>query len=182
MFNEGLKELKRTGEYDKIIKEYVADGSETSSESSTADESTFLGLIQNNYQALLKGLWRTILLTLISFALAIVIGVIFGLFSVAPIRALRTIASIYVDIIRGIPMMVLAFFIFFGLPGIVGFTIPDFLAGVITLTLNASAYIAEIVRGGINAVPVGQMEASRSLGLSYNRTMQKSFCRKRYAS
>ena len=173
MFNEGLKELKRTGEYDKIIKEYVADGSETSSESSTADESTFLGLIQNNYQALLKGLWRTILLTLISFALAIVIGVIFGLFSVAPIRALRTIASIYVDIIRGIPMMVLAFFIFFGLPGIVGFTIPDFLAGVITLTLNASAYIAEIVRGGINAVPVGQMEASRSLGLSYNRTMQK---------
>ena len=173
MFNEGLKELKRTGEYDKIIKEYVADGSETSSESSTADESTFLGLIQNNYQALLKGLWRTILLTLISFALAIVIGVIFGLFSVAPIRALRTIASIYVDIIRGIPMMVLAFFIFFGLPGIVGFTIPDFLAGVITLTLNASAYIAEIVLGGINAVPVGQMEASRSLGLSYNRTMQK---------
>ncbi|EGP4989801.1 TPA: amino acid ABC transporter substrate-binding protein/permease [Enterococcus faecium] len=173
MFNEGLKELKRTGEYDKIIKEYVADGSETSSESSTADESTFLGLIQNNYQALLKGLWRTILLTLISFALAIVIGVIFGLFSVAPIRALRTLASIYVDIIRGIPMMVLAFFIFFGLPGIVGFTIPDFLAGVITLTLNASAYIAEIVRGGINAVPVGQMEASRSLGLSYNRTMQK---------
>ncbi len=71
-------------------------------------------------------------------------------------------------------MMVLAFFIFFGLPGIVGFTIPDFLAGVITLTLNASAYIAEIVRGGINAVPVGQMEASRSLGLSYNRTMQKN--------
>ncbi|MPN13722.1 Arginine transport system permease protein ArtQ [bioreactor metagenome] len=70
-------------------------------------------------------------------------------------------------------MMVLAFFIFFGLPGIVGFTIPDFIAGVITLTLNASAYIAEIVRGGINAVPVGQMEASRSLGLSYNRTMQK---------
>lgn len=111
---------------------------------------------------MLKGLWRTILLTLISFALASN-RCDFGLFSVAPIRALRTIASIYVDIIRGIPMMVLAFFIFFGLPGIVGFTIPDFLAGVITLTLNASAYIAEIVRGGINAVPVGQMEASRSL-------------------
>ncbi len=70
-------------------------------------------------------------------------------------------------------MMVLAFFIFFGLPGIVGFTIPDFIAGIITLTLNASAYIAEIVRGGIKAVPVGQMEASRSLGFPYNRTMQK---------
>jgi len=69
--------------------------------------------------------------------------------------------------------MVLAFFIYFGLPGILGFNIPVFLAGIITLTLNASAYISEIVRGGINAVPVGQMEASRSLGLSYNRTMQK---------
>ena len=69
--------------------------------------------------------------------------------------------------------VVLAFFIFFGLSGATGITIPDFAAGIITLTLNASAYIAEIVRGGIIAVPVGQMEASRSLGLSYGRTMQK---------
>ncbi len=171
MFNEGLKELKRTGEYDKIINKYISDDS--SSEKTKANESTIVGLIQNNYKSLLKGLWKTILLTLISFALALIVGIIFGLFSVAPIRALRTLATIYVDIIRGIPMMVLAFFIFFGLPGILGFTIPDFIAGITTLTLNASAYIAEIVRGGIKAVPVGQMEASRSLGLPYNRTMQK---------
>lgn len=171
MFNEGLKELKRTGQYDEIINQYIS--TDESAAPPAVDESTLTGLIQNNYKALLKGLWQTILLTLISFALALVVGVIFGLFSVAPIRALRTVASIYVDIIRGIPMMVLAFFIFFGLPSIVGFTIPDFIAGIITLTLNASAYIAEIVRGGINAVPTGQMEASRSLGLSYNRTMQK---------
>lgn len=170
MFNEGLKELKRTGEYDKIINKYIS--TDNTPTKTSKDESTLTGLLQNNYKVLLKGLWQTILLTLISFALALVVGVIFGLFSVAPIRALRTIASIYVDVIRGIPMMVLAFFIFFGLPGIVGFTIPDFIAGIITLTLNASAYIAEIVRGGIKAVPVGQMEASRSLGLSYNRTMQ----------
>ncbi|EMF0100297.1 amino acid ABC transporter substrate-binding protein/permease [Enterococcus hirae] len=171
MFNEGLKELKRTGEYDKIINKYIS--TDNTPTKASKDESTLTGLLQNNYKVLLKGLWQTILLTLISFALALVVGVIFGLFSVAPIRALRTIASIYVDVIRGIPIMVLAFFIFFGLPGIVGFTIPDFIAGIITLTLNASAYIAEIVRGGIKAVPVGQMEASRSLGLSYNRTMQK---------
>ncbi len=55
---------------------------------------------------------------------------------------------------------------------------PHFAAGVITLTLNASAYIAEIVRGGIKAVPVGQMEASRSLGLTYTEPCKKSFCRK----
>ncbi|KAF1302889.1 amino acid ABC transporter substrate-binding protein/permease [Candidatus Enterococcus willemsii] len=169
MFNEALAEMKRTGEYDEILSRYIKDGK---AESKT-DESTFVGLIKNNYKILLTGLGKTIALALISFALALVVGVIIGLFSVAPIKPLRIFASIYVDIIRGIPMMVLAFFIFFGLSDAIGVTIPDFTAGVITLTLNASAYIAEIVRGGINAVPVGQMEASRSLGLSYNRTMQK---------
>ena len=171
MFNEALAEMKRTGEYDKILANYIKDGS--SSVESTVDESTFIGLIKNNYKILLTGLLKTIALALISFALALVVGVIFGLFSASPIKALRVFASIYVDIIRGIPMMVLAFFIFFGLSDAIGVTIPDFAAGVITLTLNASAYIAEIVRGGINAVPTGQMEAARSLGLSYNRTMQK---------
>jgi glutamine transport system permease protein len=170
MFNEALKEMKRTGEYDEIVGRYIKDGSATEKK---ADESTITGLIKNNYKVLLKGLWNTLLLALISFALALIIGIILGLFSVAPIRALRIFAGIYVDIIRGIPMMVLAFFIFFGLSDAIGITIPDFAAGVITLTLNASAYIAEIVRGGIKAVPVGQMEASRSLGLTYTRTMQK---------
>lgn len=171
MFNEALKEMKQTGEYDKILNKYIADGNEQ--KKSTVDESTIGGLLKNNWKVLLEGLWKTISLALISFVLALAIGVIFGLFSVAPIKGLRIFASIYVDIIRGIPMMVLAFFIFFGLSDAIGFTIPDYTAGVITLTLNASAYIAEIVRGGINAVPVGQMEASRSLGLGYTHTMRK---------
>ncbi|WP_427814254.1 amino acid ABC transporter substrate-binding protein/permease [Enterococcus sp. 22-H-5-01] len=171
MFTEGLKELKRTGEYDKIVDKYIGSGSEEKKDA--VDESTITGLLKNNYKSLLEGLWKTIVLALVSFALALVVGVIFGLFRVSPSRPLRLLAGIYIDIIRGIPMMVLAFFIFFGLPGITGIKIPDFAAGIITLTLNASAYIAEIVRGGINAVPVGQMEASRSLGLPYNRTMQK---------
>lgn len=170
MFNEGLKELKRTGEYDEIVNNYVKDGS---TKKEKADESTIFGILKNNYKGLLTGLWKTIVLALISFVLALIVGVVFGLFSVAPSKILRGISTIYVDLIRGIPMMVLAFFIFFGLPNVIGFTIPDFIAGVITLTLNASAYIAEIVRGGINAVPIGQMEASRSLGLSYNKTMSK---------
>ena len=174
MFNEALAEMKRTGEYDQIVNKYISNGSETAAEKTEkADNSTLWGILQNNYQQLLAGLGKTMVLALVSFALALVVGVIFGLMSVAPIKAVRIVASIYVDIIRGIPMMVLAFFIFFGLSGATGITIPDFAAGIITLTLNASAYIAEIVRGGINAVPVGQMEASRSLGLSYGRTMQK---------
>lgn len=169
MFNEGLAELKRTGEYDEIVGKYIKDGSVEN----TVDESTFAGMIKNNWKRLLSGLWMTIQLTLISFVLALILGVIFGLFSVSPSKVLRVLATVYVDVIRGIPLMVVAFFIYFGLPGLLGFNIPVFIAGIITLTLNASAYISEIVRGGIKAVPVGQMEASRSLGLSYNRTMQK---------
>ncbi|MGM0213011.1 amino acid ABC transporter substrate-binding protein/permease [Enterococcus sp. AZ109] len=172
MFNEGLQEMRRTGEYDEILSTHIGDDSIAASDDAV-DESTIGGLLKNNYSVLLEGLWNTIVLALVSFALAIVVGVIFGLFRVSPVKGLRVFASLYVDVIRGIPMMVLAFFIFFGLPGMTGITIPDFAAGIITLTLNASAYIAEIVRGGINAVPIGQMEASRSLGLSYNKTMQK---------
>ncbi|MHC5226779.1 amino acid ABC transporter substrate-binding protein/permease [Enterococcus sp. LJL99] len=170
MFNEGLKELKRTGEYDEIVGTYIQ---EAKAPETKADESTLTGMLKNNWQRLLSGLWMTIQLTLISFILALIVGVVLGLFSVSPAKPLRVIATIYVDIIRGIPLMVLAFFIYFGLPGLLGFNIPVFIAGIITLTLNASAYISEIFRGGIKAVPVGQMEASRSLGLSYNRTMQK---------
>lgn len=173
MFNEALAEMKRTGEYDKIVGKYIKDGSTDDKKAAAKDETGLLGILKNNYKILLSGLWKTMVLALISFAFALVLGVLLGLCSVSHIKALRVIASIYVDVIRGIPMMVLAFFIFFGLPQLIGFTIPDFTAGIITLTLNASAYLAEIVRGGINAVPIGQTEAARSLGLSYGRTMQK---------
>lgn len=174
MFNTGLKELKTTGEYDEVIAKYTSNLSDASSnESNPIDESTFIGLIKNNYKALLSGLEKTLTLTLISFILALVVGIIFGLFSVAPVKPLRMLSAFYVDVVRGIPLLVLAFFIFFGIPNITGNPINEYVAGIITLTLNASAYIAEIVRGGIGAVPVGQMEAARSLGFSYTKTMRK---------
>ncbi len=173
MFNEALAEMKRTGKYDQIVNKYIKDGSTTAEKADSVSEKGIIGILKNNYGVLLSGLLRTIGLTLLSFAFALILGVIIGLMAVSHIKGLRVFASVYVDIIRGIPMMVLAFFIFFGLPQLIGFTIPDFTAGIITLTLNASAYLAEIVRGGINAVPTGQMEAARSLGLPYSKTMQK---------
>lgn len=178
MFNNGLANLKANGEFQKILDKYLA--SETSTDStSTVDETTIWGLLQNNYKQLLSGLGITLALALISFAIAIVIGIIFGMFSVSPYKSLRLISEIFVDVIRGIPLMILAAFIFWGIPNfiesITGQQSPinDFVAGTIALSLNAAAYIAEIVRGGIQAVPVGQMEASRSLGISYGKTMRK---------
>lgn len=175
MFNNGLANLKESGKYQEILDKYLA----SEKKESTVDESTIWGLLQNNYQELLKGLGVTIALALISFAIAMVIGIIFGMFSVSPYKPLRWIAEIFVDVIRGIPLMIVAAFIFWGIPNLIESMtgqqspINAFVAGTIALSLNAGAYIAEIVRGGIQAVPVGQMEASRSLGISYSKTMRK---------
>lgn len=180
MFNNGLANIKKNGQYQKILDKYLKkSNSNTSSSDSTVDETTIWGLLQNNYKQLLSGLGITLALALLSFAIAMVIGIIFGMFSVSPVKALRIISEVFVDVIRGIPLMILAAFIFWGIPNLIesmtGHQNPinDFVAGTIALSLNAGAYIAEIVRGGIQAVPAGQMEASRSLGISYSKTMRK---------
>ena len=179
MFNNGLANLKESGQYQKILDKYLSSDSEETTDSTSVDETTIWGLLQNNYKQLLSGLGVTIALALLSFAIAMVIGIIFGMFSVSPYKWLRWTAEIFVDVIRGIPLMILAAFIFWGIPNLIesmtGHQSPinDFLAGTIALSLNAAAYISEIVRGGIQAVPAGQMEASRSLGISYSKTMRK---------
>lgn len=180
MFNNGLANIKKNGQYQKILDKYLKkSNSNTNSSNSTVDETTIWGLLQNNYKQLLSGLGITLALALLSFAIAMVIGIIFGMFSVSPVKALRIISEVFVDVIRGIPLMILAAFIFWGIPNLIesmtGHQNPinDFVAGTIALSLNAGAYIAEIVRGGIQAVPAGQMEASRSLGISYSKTMRK---------
>lgn len=179
MFNNGLAALVKSGEYDKIVSKYLGSTDAKKSTSSSVDETTIWGLIKNNYSQLLTGLGTTLSLTLISFAIAMVIGIIFGMMAVAPNKVLRTISAIFVDVVRGIPLMIVAAFIFWGIPNLIesmtGHQSPinDFLAATIALSLNAGAYIAEIVRGGIEAVPKGQMEASRSLGISYGKTMKK---------
>ncbi|WP_312221933.1 ABC transporter substrate-binding protein/permease [Streptococcus parasuis] len=179
MFNNGLAALVESGKYDEILNKYFNSTEETSATTSTVDETTIIGLLKNNYGQLLSGLGITVGLALLSFAIAIIIGVIFGMFAVSPVKSLRVIASVFVDVVRGVPLMIVAAFIFWGIPNLIESItgqqspINDFVAGTIALSLNSGAYIAEIVRGGIQAVPVGQMEASRSLGISYGTTMRK---------
>lgn len=180
MFNNGLAALVESGEYDAILNKYFNSDQETNTEVvSTVDESTIWGLLQNNYTPLLSGLGITIGLALLSFAIAILIGTLIGMLAVSPFKPLQVIASVFVDVVRGIPLMIVAAFIFWGIPNLIESLtgqqspINDFVAGTIALSLNSGAYIAEIVRGGIKAVPAGQMEASRSLGISYGTTMRK---------
>ena len=180
MFNNGLAAIVKDGTYDKIINKYLDNNkSKEKSSNKAVDETTIVGLIKNNYQQLLQGLGITIGLTLLSFAIAMIIGVIFGMMAVAPNKTLRVISQVFVDVVRGIPLMIVAAFIYWGIPNLIenitGHQSPinDFVAATIALSLNGGAYIAEIVRGGIEAVPIGQMEASRSLGVPYNTTMRK---------
>ena len=127
---------------------------------------------------LTEGLKVTLGVSLISILIGLVIGFAVCLFGRSKSIILRGIAAVYVWIIRGTPMIVQAFLVFFAFPQVIqlfapGFKITAFPAGIITLSLNAGAYMSEIFRGGIQAVSIGQTEAARSLGLSQGRTMMK---------
>lgn len=127
---------------------------------------------------LLEGLKLTVLVSLVSIAIGMVIGLLVCLMKMSRNIVLRAIAGVYIWIIRGTPMLVQALIVFFGIPQLIqiwvkGFHFTALTAGIITLSLNAGAYLAEIYRGGIMAVPKGQNEAARSLGLSKGKTMLK---------
>ncbi len=127
---------------------------------------------------LLQGLQLTIWVSVCAIIIGIVIGLLTCLLRLSRFSVLRGLASAYIWVIRGTPMIVQAFFIHFGLSQLIKVFVPGFNftaleSSIITASLNAGAYLAEIFRGGISAVPRGQMEAARSLGLGYGKTMRK---------
>lgn len=128
---------------------------------------------------LLEAMGQTLIMAFYSLIFASIIGLIFGMLSVLKSKVCNVIAQIFVDIIRGVPMIVLAFFVFFGIPYALKnflhstFTFTALQAGIICLSLNCGAYMSEIIRAGIQSVDVGQMEAARSLGIPYWKAMQK---------
>lgn len=138
-----------------------------------------LQLVTTYYDMLLGALGQTLFLTLLSLIFAMIIGLIFALMNVGKSRFFNLIGTIYVDAVRGVPLIVLAYFIYFGIPqGIKSFGFTDFRltalqAGVIALSMNCGAYMAEIIRAGIESIDKGQMEAARSLGLPYGTSMRK---------
>ncbi len=133
---------------------------------------SFFELLSQSWPRLLHGLGVTLESTLISLVLAAILGLLFGMLSVSRAVGARAVARVYVDIIRGTPIIVQAFFIYFGITSALNFRMEPMTAGIITLTLNAGAYLAEIFRGGIESVDKGQMEAARSLGLSHGVAMR----------
>ena len=169
MFNEGIKKLQASGEYDKIIQRNLGDGGSAPSQEEVTG---FFQLFAQHRKALLKGLGTTLWMTLLSILIATIFGLLIGLMRTSDSKLLNGLSTLYVDLIRGVPLIVLAFFIYFGIPQIFGLRLTSYVAGILTLILNASAYLGEIIRSGIQAVDKGQTEAAYSSGLTYWQTMR----------
>jgi arginine/lysine/histidine/glutamine transport system substrate-binding/permease protein len=136
-----------------------------------------LDIIANALPTLLQGALITLQLTAISIAFGLVAGSLIGIARLAPSALIRIAARVYVDFFRGTPLLVQIFMIYFGIPALVrsiglSFTFNQWTAAVIALSLNSAAYIAEIVRAGIQSIELGQREASESLGLDPIQTMR----------
>lgn len=158
--NKTIKEVKDKGLIDKYM---------TNAANAMNDDSGFISKYGSFF---LKGIKITILISLIGVALGSILGAFVALMKLSKIKIISWIASIYIEILRGTPMLVQVFIVFFGITAALGLDISALVCGTIALVINSSAYIAEIIRAGINAVDKGQMGAARSLGLNYRQTMK----------
>ena len=129
-------------------------------------------LIWNSLPLLLAGAGVTIEITAIAVGLGFIFGLITSVCRLSGVKTLQVIAVCYVNIIRGTPMLVQIFLIYFALPMVIGERINPFVAAVAACSINSGAYVSEIFRAGIQSVDKGQMEAGRSLGLSWMQTMR----------
>lgn len=121
---------------------------------------------------LVQGLKVTLYIFFFSIIIGFLIGLVVALIRLTPFKIFNWIAKAFVDIIRGTPFIVQLFFIYFGVNSLESISLDRTVAGILTVSLNAGAYFSEIIRTGIQSIDKGQMEASRSLGLSQAYTMR----------
>ncbi|WP_143805144.1 amino acid ABC transporter permease, partial [Oenococcus oeni] len=173
-FNRGLASIKKDGTYDKIVKKYLGESQKkiSSNSASTENSSSIWYLLKQNWPSFVNGVIETIKLTVVGIILASIWGILMRVLGVAESKILRTFSNIIIYIFRGLPLLVLAFFIYIGLPHLLNVKIPASVAGILTLTLNEGAYTGAFVKGGFLSVDKGQMEAARSNGLSYWQAMR----------
>lgn len=125
------------------------------------------------FQFLFAGVGLTLGLTVAAVCIGIIIGLFVSLGKLSHIKLLRIVTSIYIDFIRGTPLLAQIFFIHYGLPQIFHYSPNVLFDAVFTLSINCSAYIAEIFRGGIESIDPGQNEAALSLGMTFAQTLRK---------
>ncbi len=187
LINQGLATVIKNGTYRQIYQKWFnAEPPQLPDKSPYADQTTTtgvgaffasFGIIVRALPALLTGGLITLQLTILSIILGLIGGSLIGIARLASSMPIRWLARAYVDFFRGTPLLVQIFMIYFGIPPILqGLGLPfrfdQFSASILALTLNSSAYIAEIVRAGIQSIDKGQTEAGESLGLGERETMR----------
>ena len=129
-------------------------------------------LIVNSFPLLLIGAGVTVQITLMSVMVGVLIGLFVGIARISSFKILRFLAAVYVDFFRGTPLLVQIFLIYFAIPAITGQRMDPFIAAISACGINSGAYVAEIFRAGIQSIDAGQMEAGRSLGMTWVQTMR----------
>ncbi len=187
LINQGLATVLKNGTYAQIYRKWfnasppqLPDKSLFENQVATPGVSailTSIRVILQSLPTLLQGALVTLQLTIVSIVLGLTTGSLLGIVRLSRVMPVRWAARAYVDFFRGTPLLVQIFMIYFGIPAVaqeLGFTfnLDRFVAAVMALTLNSAAYIAEIVRAGIQSIEPGQAEASQSLGLSSVQTMR----------
>lgn len=167
--NEIISEVKE----EKLFEGWIAEANKIVSELENAADAIFIvkvwNMFTNNFAEFMKGLGITLLLSICGVVFAIILGILLCLMNLSKFKPLHYISQAYIEIIRGIPLLLQLTVIFLVMPR----GMPKFITCVIALIINSGAYQAEIFRSGIQAVDNGQMEAARSLGLSHAKTMWK---------
>ncbi len=126
----------------------------------------------SNLQFLIGGIWSTILVSVSAIVVSITLGALVAIAGLSKRRWLNRVNRVYVELFRSIPLLVLLLWVFYGLPVIIGLQLGVFATGVLSLAISDSAFEAEVFRAGIQSVPKGQIEAARSLGLSWSLQMR----------
>ncbi len=129
-------------------------------------------LIVRSFPLLLAGAAVTVQITALSVGFGLLIGMFVGIARISKLLPVRAAAAVYVDFIRGTPLLVQIFLIYFALPILLGARIDPFIAAITACSINSGAYVAEIFRAGIQSIDKGQMEAGRSLGMTWSQTMR----------
>lgn len=128
-------------------------------------------VLTDNIDRYMIGFGGTVAASVISLIASFVLGTIIAVFRITPFKPLQWFGAVYVEFIRNIPLLLIAFFVLVGLPILTGVILVPFVTGLVALTVYTSAFIAEAIRAGIQTVPKGQMEAARSSGLTYIQAM-----------
>lgn len=166
--NMALAKIKEDGTYDELHEKWFGEAAIEEQE-----VGSFFTIVKDAMPTLLQGVKYTLFISVVGLLIGLAIGIIVGFGRLAKSKILYALSTVFVEVIRGTPIMIQALYIYFAIPIMLKMEINPIVAGITAISINAGAYIAEIVRGAVNSIDKGQMEAGRSLGLTHFQTMYK---------